>query len=513
MKNKTSPYIRHLARQYRAYILLYFLLNFISFPLMIALRMITNQNQNANVHYSLIGISEAGILGFSAGINMILSMASPLLLFRFVFNRNDLDTYFSLPISREKLFLKHFGFAWLLQAAALVLNRLLGLILLLINGGDGFLLRGFWTNLAVMLLGSFFFMIPTMLAVLLTATFFNALFHTALLNILPWILTGFWNLYLKNYKGYSPGPESKSQDGVLMFHRHYFNALQGDSLSLQREAILPVLVTFLIAALLFVLCVRLFKTRKVWRVGSGDMVKGYYPAIISIYGLLILSFFYGSIYEQLFARDGFLQSSNFIFSIFLAFAFYFVVQIIRRNGLPKIGRTIGTYVLILAGALLLTLFMHNVVRKSLVYTHIQPAQVGSIELTTAREYNQYDIRSAQIPEGAVKGEYFYPFGEHTVSLQKEVTDEEEIKQILDWYNAYLDSGFASLDEERYMYYNAEYKSLRLIFRDHGGKIILTRSYALARDREAQSFENVSGFELLGSLEASYGEETKSFDEP
>lgn len=492
MKNKTSAYFLHLARQYRAFIILYFVLALAAFPVhAFSTLFLSRSVEDALPFYFSQAIEAQGMLA----INMLgVSFLTPYIMFNFLFSRSSLDTYFSLPIRREKLFLQHFAFGFLMQAVPAVVAGLLGYGIIqaaylahgsltgpLIASGHltTYSFGSFALSMLLMVLGSLLLMMPSTLAILCTPNLFNAIIYGVVLELIPLILAYDWNQYVRNYFGYTSLSQF-SGPYPIQFQMTYISAFNG---GLNPAYIVHIAVGFLVGLLLLGLSVRLFRTRRVERTNTNEMVKGFYPFMITFFGIILLVMLMGMFYSALFEGEIWYKNSMLITLFLMAFALYFIIQIIRNHGIPKILMTVMSYVVIFLVSLLLAWGMHNVVRKGLVSASVNPSRVASLEISTA---------TAGSPDGR---QVYYPFGQNASVTSRLIKDPKVIADVIAWQKSLTSQALAdnNITVEKSMFFVNP--NVRLIYYSANGEILLARSYALNKDTSVQDLEAITGFKL------------------
>ncbi len=484
---KTKGYLRHLLKQHRAIVFLYFAVSIIAYPVSLLLQSYSRESW-WTLDYSPTSL---------AVIMVILGAVTPFIVFSFIYDKTKMDTYFSLPIKREELFLIHFAFNWLIQIvpvlisnflAFLVINLLTPASLLADMGPYSFTKFLIWSGILV--LGSVILQLPSMLAILCTTNLFNGFVYALVLHLVPITMQGAWNSFATDYFGYTPTQGFADSSLVeLEFHSIYVLSSSQES---RGEYWLALVIWFVVGLALLALCSRLFKTHKVERTNTSYMVKGFYPTVIAIYGTLLLLILLNSSFDEIFlyAQRPFFLHNLFISFFLVGFVVLFIVEIIRFHGLPKIGRTILFYLIIFAVALGLSYFLNTTVETNLAKAMPDREKVEMIELTSA-DYQYYE------PE-ETKSIFVYPFGYVTNYSQKTVEDEAAIDEIMKIHRQMVDYWFTlditSRQHESMAPFNNPH--LRLVYLDKNGDKLLTRTYYVYGLEQRQALEEISGIELI-----------------
>lgn len=501
MKSKTRPYFLHLLRQYRAFVVLYTLIAMIPYPIALFIRLLIFRRQGlenaAGELTEFVPIWAISTQATLAAVVIGLAMITPYIVFSFLFNRSNLDTYFSLPIKREKLFMKHFLFGWLLVLLPVLLSHLLGFgiirIFTALAIAEGaavkvtYLFGPFLLNSLYLALGSLFFIMPTTLAILYTPNLFNAIIYGGVFHLLPNILAMTVDLFTKHYTGYTQLSRQRELS-PLSVHENFLRSFE-ELNRLNNPLYVPIL--FLLGLALLGLAVRLFCRRQSERTNGVDMVKGFFPFIISFFGLLILTSFFSGNFTEIFSDSHWYLNSLFIFALTGGFALYLTVQIIRRHGMPHIGKTVLSYVIIFLVSLGLTFGLRFMLRELVVLRTPDPASVASVEVASGQiTYKP----SAYLIESGKFG-YYYPFGSD-VRIEKVTLDEpQKIKGVIGWQKDHLAMLEASdeLNNSDNLYSRP---NVRLVYYDAGGHVLMARCYDIRNEQERQQIEAISGLKLL-----------------
>lgn len=488
---KTKGYLRHLLKQYRAIVILYFAITVSIYPISLLLQSLSREDW-WGLDYSPVSL---------AVMMVIFGAVTPFIVFNFIYDKTKMDTYFALPFEREKLFLVHFSFGWLIQVipalvsnflAFLIVNSITPAEMLKDTGPYSFSKFLVWS--AILVLGSLMLQLPSVLAILCTTNLFNGFVYALVLHLVPITMQAVWTTSATDYFGYTPGQGFGNSSLInLEFHSIYTIS---SSMGSAGEYWPALVVWFFIALALLALSTRLFKKHKVERTNTSYMVKGFYPTVIAIYGTLLLLIMLNTGFNELFQYSDRLFFLNSIFiSIFLfGFVVLFIVEIIRFHGLPKIGRTILFYLAIFAVALGLSLFLNTSVENRLIKTMPPREKVAKIELTSA-DYEYY--------EGAMQREIFvYPFGLVTNYSQATVEADEDIDKVMNIHREMVDDWLSlSLSERTHESY-ATYMNphIRLVYLDGYGNKLLTRTYYVFSLQHRQALEEITGIDLLDPME-------------
>ncbi|MDD2427894.1 MAG: hypothetical protein PHR78_05275 [Eubacteriales bacterium] len=488
---KTRGYLRHLLKQHRAIVILYFAVSIIIYPISLLLQSLSREEWQS-IEYAPSPL---------AILMVILGAVTPFIIFSFIYDKTKMDTYFSLPMPRERLFLIHFAFNWLIQIipvlisnflAFLVVNFITPATLLTDVGPYSFSQFLIWSGILV--LGSVMLQLPSIVAILSTTNLFNGFVYALVLHLVPITMQGVWSSSITDYFGYTPAQGFADASLIeLEFHSIYVLSSSQQS---KGEYLLALVIWFVVALALVALSTWLFKTHKVERTNTSYMVKGFYPTVIAIYGTLLLLIMLNNSFDEFYYYSDrpFFLNNIFIYIFLFGFVVLFIVEIIRYHGMPKIGRTILFYLAIFAVALGLSFFLNTVVERWQI-TELPPRdKVAKVELTSA-DYQYYEGEEH-------KSIFVYPFGLVTNYSQVTVADEAAIDEIMNIHEQIVEQWLAWDLSDRSFEPNAPYNNphLRLVYLDSDGDQLLVRTYYVFSSKHRQDLEEISGIELILSGE-------------
>ncbi len=480
---KTRPYLMHLLRQYRAFVLLYALALFAAHPLLVYF----NKRQEAaylDMYTSVQYMPQMTLAPLSLVV-IALGIVTPFIVFGFVYNKATMDTYFSMPIKRVNLFLKHFFFGWLMIVIPMLLSLLLGFILYQVMSVPALLAVHPYTFLTLvtqaglLLAGSLMTMMPSMLAILCTTNLFNGIIYAGVLNIFPYLIKAVWNLFATNFIGYTAlsWNDSTAELAWLEFHKLYFSAFGGIN-SVENKV--DILLWFVFALALLFLSAKLFATHRVERTNSAYMIKGFYPVIITGFGFLALVGALAVNHETSRYHSGIFTDQTFIFVFVIGFITYFVIQIIRRLGMPKILPTILCYVAIFTCASLTSWFLSGWVRDNRGRVLLSADQVAKVRLLSATM--DYGLEREEPQEGI----FYEPFGRTSEWIENTYEDPALIEKTLQLQENLI--SYWSIKEKTHgglETRNIWAPSLRIYYLDESGEILQVRQYPIVSDAEME----------------------------
>lgn len=483
---KTKGYLRHLLKQHRAIAVLYFVISLIAYPVSLLFQSISKEPLR-NLEYAPVSL---------AIVMVALGAVTPFIIYSFIYDKNKMDTYFSLPIRRDKLFLTHFLFSWLIQIIPMLISNFLAFLIvnfitpnyLLLEFGP-YTFTQFLTWSGIMIIGSVILQIPSLLAILCTTNLFNGFVYALVLHFVPSTIQAVWNSSTTGFFGYTPAREFGNYGLTkLEFHSVYVLSTAHEA---NGEYLTSLIIWFVIALALLALGTWLFKTHQVERTNTTYMVKGFYPAVIATYGILLLLILLNNSFDYIFvhASEPFYLNITFISIFLVAFVVLFIVEIIRFHGLPKIGRTIVFYLLLFAVALGLSFFLNVTVDAHLTRKMPNRSKVDKIELTSAYYQESEYVDSPSI--------FVYPFGLVTNYSQETVEDDAAVDEIMaihkEMADAWLKMDHSDLHEDRATFNQPH---LRLVYLDSEGDELMVRTLYVYSLKHRSAIEDISGIDLI-----------------
>lgn len=482
--SKKKPYILHLLRQYRAFVLLFAVILLVSHPLILFFQKrseLMSQSYYTGMYFPPFSLAALTI----AVIGLCIVM--PFIVLGFIYNKSSMDAYFSMPIKRVTLFLKHLGFGWLMILVPMLVSLVLGFVIyqkmsipiVLASSPYSFLLL--LKQAGLLSIGSLIMIMPSTLAILCTTNLFNGMIYAVVLNVFPYLIRSVWNLFAQNFLGYTRLERvgTERELGWLEFHSLYIEAFHGTE---GVANVIEILLWFVVAVALLVLVCRLFATHHVERTNSNYMVKGFYPVVITSFGIIALVGVLGASRETSRFRWDVFTEEMFIYTFAVGFIVYFVVQIVRRQGLPKILPVILSYVAIFAAASILCWTLSGTVRDNRGRQVLSSNQVAKARLISAAATYDYVEGSSK------KYIYYEPWDMTSLWVEQEFRSKEEIEQVLTlqqnlityWIDSEQTKGEAM---EFYAYSNVP--SVQIIYEDAEGNVLQARLYYITTEPEME----------------------------
>lgn len=501
MQKKNKNYYKFLLKEHRAYVILVPLIYFVVVVLPVIMDLVTafnnmdDPNSAPAVSEYLINVSNTNWLYSLAIITVILMMVTPFVVFKYLYNKNSMDKYFSLPIERGSLFLKQITFGYLLTLIPAVISYVLVLILKLsfipnmqINFNDVVL------RILVLLMGFLISYVVTVIAILCTTTLANGILYTLVLQSIPNLIIG---IYL-SFKNSIYGATSEKRfidDAILNWD---YKTLSVDALTSSDFStnFIKVVIWFILALILTVLAVYIYRNHKVERIASNYMVKGFYPTVISIYGIFGLTISISALIREA-QRTGVTYALKttikpLLVLFFLALVVYAIVQMIRLHGRPKFFRTLVSYILIFAVSLGLAILAN----KALVFDQeseiVDLDKVDKIVLYLPSEgtnnyFDEKDIPRKDSVEYFGDEGYLSPINELSIDdVETQVDIQSFHKQIIAKYKKDKNAALSFEDEV--------ITPMKILYVNKEGKILQAREYTL-HELEKQDLEAILGVKI------------------
>ncbi len=382
-------YIKHLLKQYRPFMILsYFLCLWEPLQMLIGgfgkdfYDMDIKKDFYLKLYYTQMNLPT---------LAMILSIVMAFVVFKHLYNKSDLDNYWSVPAKRSDFFLAHFftGYVFLLAlpiSSAYILNSLIQYIQAYsILAGSVSIIK-LISGLSLLLLNTFSFYVPTVLAIVLTTSMFNGfivavtfqlffpivqLICVAVVESDPTLLSVYENIFMNFYWLNLP-----------LTHISYFIPLINDNLI----SVYPMLAWGLVSLGLFFITMHLHDKRKVEKIGSSDMFKGFYQTLILIFGTLIITF---GIITFMPVTSASLKNPGDFLPLFISnLITFFIVQIARWHGKPPIIKSCLAYICIFVLSMVISLVITGPLKNHIIMTQPKAEDIGRIEIL-----NPVDTRS------------------------------------------------------------------------------------------------------------------------
>ena len=298
------------------------------------------------------GLADLNLLFFSRILMIIL----PFEVFNYLYDKNKMDRYWSLPISRTKLFVMNTFFVWAIVAIPTVLTYYLQIILghLFNLAGKNLILPTLGTVAArsvVLLTICLFSLALSILSIVMTTSAFNGYICAVALNYIPLALITLVKSYTNNFPGYTPSLDSKTDSYFDLFSINgllvrIFETDNGVNYAL------AISIYVAVAILILLLSALLYKRRHVDRIGSAYMFKYFYSGIVFISLFIVLVSLFKSVvfYDinySIYLLDYIKNNAINIASIFTGgLVAFFIINLFMKHGKTKIFRTVISYTLI-----------------------------------------------------------------------------------------------------------------------------------------------------------------------
>lgn len=344
----------------RAFGVLITLLGLATLPWLMML--ITSDGVNNAGNFSIIfgfsygdysnGLADLNLLFFSRILMIIL----PFEVFNYLYDKNKMDRYWSLPISRTKLFVMNTFFVWAIVAIPTVLTYYLQIILghLFNLAGKNLILPTLGTVAArsvVLLTICLFSLALSILSIVMTTSAFNGYICAVALNYIPLALITLVKSYTNNFPGYTPSLDSKPDTYLDLFSINGLLVKIFETDNGVNHA-LAISIYVAVAILILLLSALLYKRRHVDRIGSAYMFKYFYSGIIFVSVFIVLVYLFKSVVfnnrnYSIGLLDIIEDNAINIASIFTGgLVAFFIINLFMKHGKTKIFRTVISYTLI-----------------------------------------------------------------------------------------------------------------------------------------------------------------------
>ena len=440
-------------------------------------------------------------LPYMMSLTLFVSVISPFIVMNYVYKKNDMDMYFSLPEKRGNLIFQQIIFSWVIVIVPSILTFLLNYTLYRIKVYPFLVIVpkfNLMDYIPAVIMGSLVIIMISVLAILCTTSLFNGLVYLLALHILPLVWVAAVTSFSKHYYGYARILPDELVDRIYFFLVQMVPISAVSSELLHGKYMLQLSIWFAIALAALALAILIFNKHKVERTDSDYMVRGFYPTITIASGTLGLMFILYTILSSEIRREGFINAFlEYKIEVITVFAIglvmYFVVKLIRKFGRPKIFKTILAY----CGIFALSIIMMQVFFYTLlVYPENKVPNLNKVEkvridVLIDRDYNLN--RDAQDYFNPDKHAYFIT-NHYRASVNQfktfEIIDKSDIQDIMilqqdqikrhnDWLKKYSTGRyntpdyFISEDDE------GRYTAIKIHYIASNGNTILLREYGIA----------------------------------
>lgn len=510
MKNSTWSYVRHLIRQHRALIVLLFVAMLSAYPIMLFL---TRESIFAQWRFEYLAIYLTQLMSGLPLLGQIGSIAVPFVIFQYLYKKADLDSYYALPITKEKLYRIHFFFGLGMLIVPMLFSHIVGYLELqnLTSQYAPGMMKDYsfslWLQQAAgMSVGLIIPYVLTTISILCTTNLFNGLIYTGVLHLFPALAWTVWSMFANSSFGggstrvqYDPA----SQYATWVEPHEVYTGMAVKGFSFWRYAVFWVVL----AVLLFFASLYFIRKRKVERVNSQRMFSWFYPLCIYGFGGLLLILLLGmSILTGGTGSNGIISIfheqnglSVFLFPFIVGLILFFIIQIIREHGVSSIFKTFAKYLLLFVICSGIVLFLKSEVTDRYSHEIVDAAKVDTVEILIPElhsEQDRFDLmhgtvfyqgeeKTSNIPSkfqafSEQKKPFELPGYGHIDHYAKYVvSDESEIRDVIVWQKKIIDEHFSAIrangngaqdyDPSAVVYLN---------YLDSEGKTIQMRSYSV-----------------------------------
>lgn len=473
---------------------------------------ITSDGVNNSGNFSIIfGISYGDYSNRLADQNLlyfsrVLMIILPFEIFRYLYDKNKMDRYWSLPISRTKLFVLNTFFVWAIVAIPTVLTYYLQIIL-----GHLFNLTG--KNLILPTLGTIasrsvvlmaiclFSLALSIFSIVVTTSAFNGYICAVALNYIPAALIALVKSYTSNFPGYTPSLDSKAD---LYYDLFSINGLLmrifEDNIGVKHALAISIYVA--VAILILLLSALLYKRRHVDRIGSAYMFKYFYSGIIFVSVFIVLvSLFKSAVFNDVnYSIDLIYKIKNNAINIASIFTgglvVFFIINMFMKHGKPKIFRTVISYTLIAALAFGASIYGLMEIEKKSALAVPELIEIEEVKLVV------YDgvFRESQPVKDEKYAEIFNGIG-ITPHFKRIVTkNPEEIAQIRDLHikAAKQRTGYYVGERDGIPGYEYSEALIKIVYYGSDGEILMQREYNFYFD-DVKIFSKIFGQDINHAL--------------
>lgn len=273
----------------------------------------------------------------------------PLITLRSIYNSNDLDTYFSVDLPKEKMLFFDMLNTYLLFLIPYVIFAIVngGIVYLGINKHILYLmpLHRYIIYIVALALMAFFCLVLTTFIMTSSTNLGSAVIYSAVGFLLPFI---YWGILKDVIVGPNRSPIQRWLDRVLDLLNPFSNI---GILTVNENFYLHLLMVFIYAFLAIVLIVWTFKNfakYKVENINSEEQLPGFYGFMTYAFGIGAYSW----IFMRFFKYSYNALTAN-VFVLVLGLIAYYAVMMVRGKGKVNWSKLFGDYILISAIGLIL----------------------------------------------------------------------------------------------------------------------------------------------------------------
>lgn len=285
---------------------------------------------------------------FAIAITVILLFITPFVIFNYITTKRSVDVYHSLPIRRADLFLT-------LALTSLILVLIPFLInYTLIYTLAATLVKGFDSQFYMTALTNLIYIIPTLLAIFAlpiivisnTGTLIDGLIHTGILTIFPFALYGTLGFFVSSFGFSLVSLDARILNFMSPIVALIFIFSKQDPGYFSRDFI----TAYWVILFAFALCISLhiFVTRKSEKSEEPFVNEWYFPIVAGAFtGLTIVLTNLIFKFSEGYTLKAFLDPRSLIFSIFISFVLYAILNFFRYRSVKTFLKTSKQFALIL----------------------------------------------------------------------------------------------------------------------------------------------------------------------
>lgn len=398
------------------------------YPLVSILALSNTDEQSLALYYSADGYKIAMLVVF-----IIVAAFIPLLVYRYMVSKKDLDVYHSLPIKRSTLFLSNFLASMLIAIIPFIGAWVFGYLVHVFYGLEPSFLY-LLAEIGIVFVFLPIIMFPAVFAINNIGTLFDTFVYTVIIHVLPFIamlvillygnsvlfannviLTFEFNTYLSPLVAFV---------GATMFESfdfHFFLSF--------------ILWPILGFVLIYVNRV-LYDKRKVENVEQPMMNRWFNPLIVFILTILVLLI---ALYAYNFTNI----SGNvieFLYPVVFVLVLYLFLDAINHRGFKHFFKAIIEYAVLLAIAIGIMFALKSV--NGFGFDFIIP-EVSEVDRVVISSHDQLNFTTQYNDNFSYGGESL-PYHYHYEIFQ----EEEEIKQVIDFHEYAVETYYTYFDDKR-----------------------------------------------------------------
>lgn len=368
-------------------------------------------------------------------IFLMLAALMPLLIFRYLTSKKDLDVYHALPIKSETLFVSNFVATILIVFIPEAVAWIFGFFVQMSNGLDPSVLH------LLMELGIVFaylpiIMFPAMLAINNIGTLFDSFVYASILQLMPFIAMLVVSLYGETYIFAENSIITPIVSSFISYHYAFVNSIL--SVTSEIDFYWSYILWPVLGVALILLNRYLYKVRSVENVERPKLNNWFTPIvafILTVMVLLIALYSYNTGYSQ--------RPIDFVYPIVTVLVMYLVLDAISHRGFAHFFKAIIEFAILLALSIGILFGMRGT--NGFGFDYLIP-EADEVESVVVSSYSNLTFMTQirDYRENSISSNYY--------EYYETISDEESIEHVIDFHEYIVETYFEYFDQKNV--YNA-----------------------------------------------------------